>query len=307
VPVAGWIWDPLRRIEALELHVDGRAVATLPAHFNRLDVYRAVEAVDDPNVGFRHDLDFSGWRPGRYALQVVAQTAAGPHEVARRTLEVVSGPGRPGWWASLTGARGAPANHPRLPASMGVRASLDLPHASEVRLLHNPLARDWNDYRAGQVTNYIARVHAIAQSAGLPADRLYSHQIVARVNSSWNPHYFAVDASLAAGHPWKTGFNTYGGAAGGAWVERFVRDQRMVAYGVPEFHPQQWKQPQAAARALALHRRLGARFVSPYYMSIVAERDAPPTSAVKRLEIRANNTLDGSDQLYRAIREAARQ
>jgi hypothetical protein len=306
VPVSGWLWDAQRQVSALELQVDGRPVAALPVDFNRLDVYRAIEGVDDPSIGFRHELDVSAWPPGRYAVQVVARTAAGPQEVARRLLEVVDGPQRAGLWASLTAHRGKFAAHPAL-ALAGVRASLDLPQAATLRVLYNPLAREWNAYRASQVNDYLARFHAIALAAGLPADRLYSHQIVPRVNSSWNPQFFAVDASLDGKLPWKTGFNVYGGATGGGWVERFVKDAGLRDYGLPEFHPQQWKRPDAAARALALHRRLGARFISPYYLSVVADREAPPTAAVKRLEIRANNPLDGSDQLYRAIREAARQ
>lgn len=307
VPVSGWLWDPHKRVTALELHVDGRSVASMATDFNRLDVYRALDAVDEPSIGYRHDLDYAAWRPGSYALQVVARTASGSYEVARRTLQVVAQPGRPGVWARLTAARAKHAELPALPAALGVRASLDIPYGATLRVMFNPLARDWNDYRAAQVNAFIARFHAVAREAGLPADRLYSHQILSRVNSTWNPQYFAVDASLDASRPWKTGFNAYGGATGGAWTERFVREQRLQDYGVPEFHPQQWKKPDAASRALALHRRLGARFVSPYYLSLVSDQEAKDQNAVKRLEIRPNNPMDGSDQLYRAIREAARQ
>ena len=51
--------------------------------FNRLDVYRALDEVDDPNVGFRHDLDFSRWAPGSYALQVVARTPQAAYELGQ--------------------------------------------------------------------------------------------------------------------------------------------------------------------------------------------------------------------------------
>ena len=307
VPVAGWLWDPRRRVTALELLVDRRRVATMPRDFNRLDVYRTIGAVDDPSIGFRHDLDYSGWAPGRYFLQVVARTDGGSFEVARRLLEVVTAPGRPGLWMRLTGARGTALPLEPMPAQAGIRASLDLPQTATLRVLFNPLARDWDEYRAAQVTGYFARFHAVAREAGLPAGTLHSHQIVPRVNSSWNPQFFAVDASLDGRHPWKIGFNAYGGAAGGGWTERFVQEQGLTGYGVPEFHPQQWKKPDAATRALALHQRLGARFVGPYYMSVVSDREARPTAAVQQLEIRPNNPQDGSDQLYRAIREAARQ
>jgi hypothetical protein len=307
VPISGWLWDPHKRVQSLELHVDGRPMATLPSDFNRLDVYRAIEAVDEPSIGFRHDLDYSGWRPGRYALQVVARTASGAHELARRTLVVTGQPGKAGFWARITAQRARPTELPMLSAALGVRAVLDLPHPTSLRVLYNPLARDWNAFRALQVIELIGRFHTTALAAGLPADRLYSHQILSRVNSTWNPQFFAVDSSLAADLPWKTGFNTYGGAAGGGWTERFVREQRLLDYGVPEFHPQQWKKPDAASRALALHRRLGARFVSPYHLSLVADQEASGGHAIQRMDIRPNNPRDGSDQLYRAIREAASQ
>jgi hypothetical protein len=303
LPVAGWLWDPQGQVRSLELVVDGQRRATMGRDFNRLDVYRAVDAVDDPSVGFRQDLDHAALQRGSHVLQVVAVTAAGRLELARRKLEVLTGSDS----RRMNGAVGEPEKIPPLSSLAGVRASLDLPQGNPQRVLFNPLAREWNDYRAHQVSDFLAKVHQVARSAGLPADKLYSHQIVPRVNSSWNPQFFAVDASLNSGLPWKPGFNAYGGAAGGPWMERFIREHGITDYGVPEFHPQQWKRADAARRALALHRRLGARFVSPYYLSVISDREEKTGATLNRLEIRANNTLDGSDQLYRAIRELAAQ
>lgn len=302
VPVAGWIWDPQRRTTGLELHVDGKPVARLHRDFNRLDVYRAVEAVDDPNVGFRHDLDFSDWAPGEYSLQVVARSATGSYEVGRTVLEVASGsaPGKPGQQRHVA----RPATLPGIGALTEVKSSLDLPKARQ-KVMFNRLALDWNNYRAWQVQAFLAKIHQVARSAGLPASKLFSHQILPRVNSSWNPQFFASDDSIGAALPWKQGFNTYGGAAGGTWTARYIKEQRLTDYGLPEFHQQQWKRPDAARKALALHQRLGARFVSPYYVSIIADRNEKTGKTLNRLEIRPNNTLDGSDQLYRAIKEFA--
>ena len=91
---------------------------------------------------------------------------------------------------------------------------------------------------------------------------------------------------MSAEFPWKQGFNTYGGAAGSSWTSRFVRERRLADYGVPEFHPQQWKRPDAARKALALHQQLGARFVSPYYLSVIADRNLKTGATLNRLEIR---------------------
>ena len=304
LPVAGWLWDPKRLITALELHVDGSPVGSMARDLNRLDVYQAVEAIDDPGVGFRYDVDFSGWAPGSYALQVVARTAQGAVEVGQAQVVVAPGP-----VGTLPGSSPHVARPEKLPAIAGLRdvkASLDLPKASQ-QLLFNPLARDWNSYRAWQVNAFIARFHAVARAAGLPPDKLYSHQILARANSSWNPQFFASDASVDGRLPWKQGFNTYGAASGSAWISRFVSEHGITDYGVPEFHPQQWKRPGAALEALALHRRLGARFVSPYYLSVIADRNLKTGATLNRMEIRANNKLDGSDQLFEAIRRISAQ
>src|SRR5450830_1848827 len=50
--VAGWLWDPQQRVQSLDLFVDGRLVGPLERGLNRVDVYRAVQAVVDPNVGY---------------------------------------------------------------------------------------------------------------------------------------------------------------------------------------------------------------------------------------------------------------
>ncbi|MCM2253848.1 MAG: hypothetical protein NDJ19_15915, partial [Ramlibacter sp.] len=305
VPVSGWLWDPQRHVASIELRVDGKRVAAMARDFNRLDVYRALAEVDDPNVGFRHDLDFSRWAPGSYALQVVARTARGPYELGQTRL-VVADPKDKGAAARSPGHAARPVELPALAALQGVKASLDLPKATQ-QVLFNPLAREWNSYRAWQVNRLLAKFFEVARSAGLPRDKLYSHQIVARVNSSWNQQLFASDASLDPALPWKQGFNTYGGAAGSPWTARFVRERRLADYGVPEFHPQQWKRPDAARKALALHRQLGARFASPYYFSVIADRNLKTGATLNRMEIRPNNALDGSDQLFHAIKELAAQ
>ena len=304
LPVAGWLWDPKGRVTGLDLLVDGKLAAPLPRDFNRLDVYRALDAVDDPSVGFRQDLDFSSWAPGDYSLQVVARTATASYELGRVVLEVHSG--APAAASDLPWHASRPAELPRLTALPEVKAALDLPKPRQP-VMYNRLARDWNSYRGWQVTAFMAKIYQVAKSAGLPADKLYSHQILPRANSSWNPQFFATDDSVGAGLPWKQGFNTYGGAAGGSWTARYIREKRLTDYGIPEFHQQQWKRPDAASKALALHQRLGARFVSPYYLSIIADRNQKTGATLNRLEIRPNNPLDGSDQLFRAIKEMAAQ
>jgi len=90
-------------------------------------------------------------------------------------------------------------------------------------------------------------------------------------------------------------------------VRDFMKQRHMDDYGAPEFHPQQWKQPDAALAALRSQYEAGARFVSPMYFSLVPDRfKGGAESAVNRMEIRPDNAKDGSDQFYQAIREFAK-
>jgi hypothetical protein len=305
VPVSGWIRDPGRKLKGLELWINGRHAAEVERGFNRLDVYRAIEAVDDPNVGFRHDVDFSAWEPGTYRLQLMARSAEGLHAVAETRVHVMGARrSRLAAWWERTVARVRFWLQREAQPLRGVEVNLDTPR-HDLQVLYNPLARDWNAFRAEQVRGFMAHLFRAARDAGLPADKLYSHQILTRANSSWNADLFATDGSVDGALPWKQGFNTYGGAAHGEWIARFVAAHSIRDYGVPEFHPQQWKRPQVHREALELHRKLGARFVSPYYVSIASDRGQAPGQPVKALEIRPNNKLEGSDMLYQAIRELA--
>ncbi len=74
----------------------------------------------------------------------------------------------------------------------GVRFWLDMP-AQLQDVYYNPLAKDWNQYRESQVYAQLAVFHERAIAAGLPAAKLFSHQIIPDVNPSWNPQLFASD------------------------------------------------------------------------------------------------------------------
>ena len=199
---------------------------------------------------------------------------------------------------------------PDLPSAKqlsGVRSWLDLPRQQQ-DVYFNPLARDWNLYRESQVYGFLKAFYDRAAKAGLPQDKLYSHQIVPRVNSSWNPQLLAVDLTLDGGTPWKQGLNMYGGATNSAWLREFMARRKISDYGAPEFNPQQWKRPGVALAALQTHLDGGARFVSPYYFSVIPDRfKGGGEHGVNRMELGPNNTKDGSDQFYRAIIEFAKR
>jgi hypothetical protein len=303
LPLAGWLWDPDRRIGQLELYLDGKPSGLVDRGLNRLDAYRADEGILSPNVGFRRDLDYRTLAPGRHLAQVVAESSGNRYLVAQ--VEFVVG--------SRTQAKPAALKMAASPSFLnakglpGVRSWLDLPKPLQ-DVYFNPVARDWDEYRALQVKGFLAKFHDVALKAGLPADKLYSHQIVPQINSTWNSQLFAVDATMEAGLPWKHGLNMYGGSTNSDWMRGFMADRKITDYGVPEFNPQQWKTPGVHLEAMRAHYAAGARFVSPYYFSLVPDRfRGGGIHGVNRMELRPDNKLDGSDRFYEAIREFAKQ
>lgn len=301
--VGGWLWDPQRLVQALDLFVDGRHVGPLERGLNRVDVYRAVDAVIDPNVGYRLRYDYRALAAGPHRAQVVAQVQGKRYLLGEARFNV--------------SREGGPAPAPQPPAGLqgllpaealpGVKTWLDLPGEAQV-LRHNPLAAEWNAFRTWQVNTFLSRFHELARQAGLPADKLYSHQIAPAVNSSWNPELFAVDDTLRADQAWKTGINLYGGAVNNAWLQRFLKQNRIQDYGVPEFNPQQWKRPGAHLDALQAHQRAGARFVSPYYLAVMPKRlRETGEHGVNAMALAPDNPRDGSDQFYEALRIFARR
>ncbi|WP_354444011.1 hypothetical protein [Ottowia thiooxydans] len=328
LPISGWLFDPENRVSELLLYVDGQVVGPVQRGMNRLDVYRAVEEINTPNTGFRYDLDFSALPVGRHRAQVVAVSGKDRYLLAEAPFVVV---GRD----QATVSDGLPAgaqdlktdgsvsrvkaffdkvlrklgfNRP-LPSPIalpGVRSWLDMPRSLQ-DVYYNPLAREWNKYRDEQTLAFMTVFYNVAKDAGLPKEKLFSHQIIPRINSSWNPQLFAVDSTLQSGLPWRPGVNMYGGTTNSAWLRHFMKERQLTDYGAPEFHPQQWKQPDAAMAALREQYDAGARFISPMYFSLVPERfKTSAENGVNRMEIRPDNPKDGSDQFYKAIRDFAR-
>ncbi|MDA8381467.1 MAG: beta-galactosidase, partial [Betaproteobacteria bacterium] len=299
MPISGWLWDPKSLISDLRLYVDGAFVGLIPRGFNRLDVYQAVPAITDPNVGFRYNLDYRRLSLGPHTLAVVAQSKGGFFLIGKRRIVVMRrGHGRA---AALKGHMPSFGNEQML---SGVRSWLDMPKAQSI-LYYNPLARQWNAYRNYQVAAFLKYFWLMARRAGLPVAKLFTHQIFPRVNSDWNPDLYAVDASLGPNVPYHLGINLYGGATNSRVVRSFLRRHRIHDYGVPEFHPQDSKRPNASLRALLSQYRSGARFVSPYYVSIKIGAFAEK-GGLHRFLIRPDNPSQGSQYLYAAIIQFAK-
>ncbi|GIP39974.1 hypothetical protein J31TS4_32540 [Paenibacillus sp. J31TS4] len=296
IPISGWIYDPDSVIEKLKLYVDGKQIGDITRGFGRLDVYRDVEEIDDPNTGFRYELDYRNITPGRHLAQVVAESKGISYLIADSEFVVVphdQGPATP-----LPEIRNDFQNVDKL---KNVRSWLDLPKPL-VAAYYNPLAREWEEYRGIQVAEFLNYFWKASVDSGLPTEKLFSHQIYPRINSTWNPMLFAVDQSVGKDVRYKIGINLYGGATNNDVMRDFFKERKATEYGVPEYHTQQWKQPNVAYDSLLAQYRDGAKFISPHYISIVPDSlKSREGESLNKFNIRADNKLEGSDLLYQAI------
>lgn len=55
-------------------------------------------------------------------------------------------------------------------------------------------------------------------------------------------------------------------------MREFIAQRKITDYGVPEFNPQQWKLSGTHVAAMQSHYNGGARFISPYYFSVIPDR-----------------------------------
>ncbi|QNP49969.1 beta-galactosidase [Diaphorobacter aerolatus] len=290
LPMSGWLWDPEKKIDQITLHVDGKFHAAVAVGLGRMDVYRAKPEVTTPNTGFRGLIDFSAMAPGKHVAQMVASSKGKRFLLGEREFVVVP-PDQ-----SSTSAIPQPQRLKGLPEAgelASVQLWLDRPKPLQ-DVYYNPMAREWNRFRAHQVNQLLDHFYRIARAEGLPADLLYSHQIIPETNGAWNPVLFASDQSISNTTPWRTGINQYGASP---YVFEYLNERLVRAYGVPEFNPLQGRNPEAARAALVRHYQAGARFVSPFFISVVPARLRAADD--KRLfDIATDNPVDGNDAFH---------
>ena len=299
LPVSGWLSDPDGKIDKLELFIDGQRIADIPRELNRLDVYRAVEEIKTPNLGFRYDYAYDQLPVGRHVGQVVANAGKNRYLVSQFDFNVMARDQGKLPISSVPIVKSLD----KLEKLKGTRAWLDLPRQLQ-DVYYNPLARDWDLFRATQVHALLEKFYNEAKKAGVSPSLLFSHQILPQVNSSWNSQLFAIDSTFGNKNPWHDGLNMYGGATNSGWVRSFIKDNKMKDYGVPEFNPQQWKQPSVHLNAMLAQYRDGARFISPYFISNTSDQSTT-RNTITSLEIRPDNEAEGSSAFFHALREIA--
>ena len=295
LPIEGWL-QHLAPGEQIRIYLNGVAVGQAQYGLNRQDVYEALPGVTTAQLGFRYLLDFSQLPRGKYTIQVVLEGAKN-YELAQRTLSVMGRSQEPIQDLGKKITASAP------PKSL--QFYLDRP-AQEMAVFYNPLARDWLDFRSAQVTQAYDDWFDAAVKVGLPGERLFTHQIAVATVGGWNPVLFASDASLTGQHRYKKGINLYGGSASTALLRRHYLAPGEV-FGVPEFHTQAWKDKTVPGKVLRDLQQGGARFVSPYFLSMAPDKYRDQPNAHDKFRLSPDNKDYGSDHLYRAIADSAKK
>ncbi|MFE8643472.1 hypothetical protein ACFX58_00125 [Sphingomonas sp. NCPPB 2930] len=259
LPVAGWVY--LRGATALQpawvrIYRNGVLAGRVAARFGRQDVAAAHPEFRTADVGWNFDLDYAAIPPGVHRLDMYVELPAGGlASLGTRRIAVMD----------RTQATPAPQPMAPLPAAAapppGLLSYLDGP-AELSSYYFNPLAVQWNAFRAQQVRDYLAHFRSVAARSCMPADRIYSHQILPFVNPGWDASKFAVEQDLDVPPALGLGVSLYGEASYGRSFFDWFGSTGRTAYGVTEFHPLRPMDADALGAVLQRHAAHGARFLS---------------------------------------------
>ena len=299
LPVFGWA--ELAEQQSIRIYVDGAEAGEAEYGLGRLDVYEALEGLTESDIGFRFELDYRRLRPGAHVIHAVIRRPGETAQlIGRRSIVVGVGTSASGAVNPVTGLDDLPDAH----GSAGAHACLDHPPEG-LTLLFNPWAAEWHEFRQYQVQALLRKLAEIAIESGLPRDKLYSHQMMPQLEGTWNRVAFAVQGEPAQADCYAAGIDLYGGATVYRGLERYPFGRK---YAVPEFHPRMGRlaSKDIFRRGLEYHRRLGARFLCPYFMAL-REPHGAAANPVDALLIHPLNPAYGSMFFYAALVEFLNQ
>jgi len=268
LPVSGWLSVKGARAQDnwVHVYVNGRFVARTPARFGRQDVLAARPDLGTADVGWRHDLDFSGYEPGLYQIDLALESGGKALQyLGRRTVGVIDR------------TQAAPPVLPiqALPSMSKVDGQteyfIDSP-PDQLSVYFNPLVPVWHTYREHQVTEYLMHMAQVARSSCF-GDVVYTHQIVPFTNPGWDATRFAIEDSLLPHKGISLGISLYGEPIYGDSVLNWLRGpsvERASAlwtkpsrpYAITEFHPLKPMTRAEIRDALDRHWHQGVQFVS---------------------------------------------
>ncbi len=294
LPLFGWAAGPLNG--GLFVYLDGVHAGQAEYGSNRLDVYEAIPALTESDIGFRFDLDYRDLSPGTHVVHVVLQCNDGRRFLVGRRAVIV---GDPNAGTSPKRIRSLD-DLPEPTDKRGRYAWLDHPPEG-MSLMFNPYAAEWQEFREHQVNTLLMKFAELAVEAGMDRERLYSHQIMSQFEGCWNRVAFAVPSEPPVTDMFAPGVDLYGGAAVYRELPGIVKGRK---YAVPELHPRMGKylSKEVFLRALKYHRELGANFVCPYFMAL-REPHGAAANPVDALMIHPLNPAFGSLFFYSALVE----
>lgn len=291
----GWFLDRNKRCQSeLQVDLNRRQIAAIPVELNRTDVAEAL-AITNPNVGFRFTLDTKRLAPGRHFLAFFAVCNGANVLIAQRSVTMQASRQLPQRISQpISTSRPVQADSP-----LGVAFHLDGP-ADSLSVNYNLIAAQWQQFRRASVRRYLEHYGRIAQEY-LPANLIYSYQISTIYNGSWNPQVTAESDSNLPSQWYQYGATLYGGAAFGDPFFNALRKHGVRRYAVTESNPMSNLGVSGYISFFEKHRRAGAVFVAPYYLSVIS--DHLPSGELNYFELKPNNTKKYADQYYAALRK----
>lgn len=296
VPVYGWLYDERGRKYTISIILDGKSFGVAQTGLNRTDVSGAIATVKNPNVGFRLDLDYRNIPIGIHTLEVVVTVDGGKQfRLADQKLVIVDRRQDP---PPPIQYEASPMSN--LSSDSNFLGHLDGP-APLQSLFYNPLARLWLEYRNLVVRNYIEQFAQVLIDGKIPESKIFSHQITPNLNGSWNGDLLAVGLSQMLDRKYNNGATLYGGAAFGSAFLDMTRKLGWLRYSVSEMHPMVAMSNKEYLAMFEMHRKNGAVFVSPYYISIMPER-LNTSNDLSSFRIDPSNKTYASDSFWQAIK-----
>lgn len=294
--VYGWLHDRGRRELEVSVRVNGVPAGLAQLGLSSTDVTESDHSIEDPNVGFRLDLDHRMLPTGQHLVEVFVTPSGGmPLRVGSRTIPVIGSDLQPG---AVT--HGSPGSAPGLGTDTQLAGALDSP-ADGLPVLQNPLAALWMEYRDEVVRNYHEHFARITAGACIRPESVFAHQILPALYGGWNDEVLAVAASQRSSSAYRAGATLYGGTAFGDAFFRFVHSHGWQGYDVNKLHPLVPLTPEGYQKMFDRHLDAGAVFLAPYYMETLPVSGGG--DALDRYLISPLNPRLASDRFHEALRQ----
>jgi hypothetical protein len=305
LPVSGWL--QFEETDSVVIYLNGSLLGKANMHLDRLDVYEALPDAKDSNLGFYYPLEYKTLAEGRHQIQIILERNKKKYLLGERQV-LVCQKKKPNPFSGCEQDVSSIENKKhelKFPVveGDGIRFNLDHPK-NNLTLFYNPFAAKWQSYRAKQVADLIAEFTKYAKMSDLPPEKLFTQGIATSLEGSWNQIIYAISNKVLINTEVNPGLSLYGGKSFSSALKQLKIPK---GYGVTELHPRLGKSisKDGFARAIAIHKEAGARFISPYYF-FIQRGEAPTSNSVSDLYISSENKSFGSNYFYQAITEAVK-